>query len=122
VKQYNAKQNGQPGIGKPFYSLNIDFPYIFLFNSAKDFPFKESINFGEETMPDLTELPYHTLFFLAHLPPPDGRTEVLNLAASASEVRFVEGKSEWWEHQGETTYSVNDELMFTGRLQRQPDH
>jgi len=53
---------------------------------------------------------------------PDGRTEILNLAVSASGARFVAGKNEWWEHQGEATYSVNDELVFTGRLQRQPDH
>ncbi len=46
----------------------------------------------------------------------------MTLAVSASGARFVSGKNEWWEHQGEATYSVNDELVFTGRLQRQPDH
>lgn len=53
---------------------------------------------------------------------PDGRTEILNLAVSASGARYVSGKHEWWEHQGEATYSVNDERMFTGRLQRQRDN
>ncbi|MBE7527683.1 MAG: MliC family protein [Nitrosomonas sp.] len=46
----------------------------------------------------------------------------VTLAVSASGARFVSGKNEWWEHQEEATYSVNDELVFTGRLQRQPDH
>lgn len=51
---------------------------------------------------------------------PDGRTEILNLAVSASGARYVSGMNEWWEHQGEATYSVNDEQVFTGRLQYQP--
>lgn len=51
---------------------------------------------------------------------PDSRTEILNLAISASGARYVSGTNEWWEHQGEATYSVNDEQVFTGRLQYQP--
>ncbi|MEB2332103.1 MAG: MliC family protein [Nitrosomonas sp.] len=51
---------------------------------------------------------------------PDNRIEMLNLAVSASGARYVAGMNEWWEHQGEATYSVNDERVFTGRLQRQP--
>ncbi|WP_292979071.1 MliC family protein [Nitrosomonas sp.] len=35
----------------------------------------------------------------------------MTLAVSASGARFVAGKNEWWEHQGEATYSVNDELV-----------
>lgn len=51
---------------------------------------------------------------------PDNSIEMLNLAVSASGARYVAGMNEWWEHQGEATYSVNDERVFTGRLQRQP--
>lgn len=51
---------------------------------------------------------------------PDNRIEMLNLAVSASGARYVAGMNEWWEHQGEATYSVNDKRVFTGRLQRQP--
>ncbi|WP_287718943.1 MliC family protein [Nitrosomonas sp.] len=49
---------------------------------------------------------------------PNNRIEMLNLAVSASGARYVAGMNEWWEHQGEATYSVNDERVFTGRLQR----
>ncbi len=48
--------------------------------------------------------------------------EILNLAVSASGARYTSGINEWWEHQGEATYSVNDELVFKGRLQHQPGH
>lgn len=51
---------------------------------------------------------------------PDSKTEMLNLAVSASGARYVSGMNEWWEHQGEATYSVNDKQVFTGRLQHQP--
>lgn len=48
---------------------------------------------------------------------PDGRVEILDLAVSASGARYVSGINEWWEHQGEATYSVSDKQVFTGRLQ-----
>ena len=51
---------------------------------------------------------------------PDSRTEILSHAVSASGARYVSGTNEWWEHQGEATYSVNDKQVFTGRLQHQP--
>ncbi len=48
---------------------------------------------------------------------PDGRIEILNLAVSASGARYVAGENEWWEHQGEATYSTSNQTIFTGRLQ-----
>lgn len=48
---------------------------------------------------------------------PDGRMEILNLAVSASGARYVAGENEWWEHQGEATYSTSNQTIFTGRLQ-----
>ncbi len=52
-------------------------------------------------------------------PDDKNRTEILKLAVSASGARYVSGVNEWWEHQGEATYSVNDERVFTGKLQQQ---
>lgn len=48
---------------------------------------------------------------------PDHRTQALKLAVSASGARYVSGANEWWEHQGEATYRVNDQLIFSGKLQ-----
>ncbi|MXS85900.1 hypothetical protein ABO04_08270 [Nitrosomonas sp. HPC101] len=53
---------------------------------------------------------------------PDGRTEMLNLAVSASGARYVSGENEWWEHQGRASYSVKGELVFMGKLQHQSDN
>jgi len=52
-------------------------------------------------------------------PDDKNRTEILKLAVSASGARYVSGTHEWWEHQGEAAYSVNDERVFTGKLQQQ---
>lgn len=46
----------------------------------------------------------------------DGTTKVLSQAVSASGARYVSGSYEWWEHQGEATYSVNEKQMFVGKL------
>lgn len=51
---------------------------------------------------------------------PDGKTEILELAISASGARYVSGEKEWWEHQGQATYRVDDELIFSGKLQHLP--
>ena len=50
----------------------------------------------------------------------DGTTKVLSQAASASGARYVSGPYEWWEHQGEATYSVNEKQMFRGKLKPKP--
>jgi len=47
----------------------------------------------------------------------DGKKEILNLAVSASGARYVAGTHEWWEHQGEASYSVDDKQIFTGKRQ-----
>lgn len=49
---------------------------------------------------------------------PDGSTQILNQAVSASGSRYVSGQFEWWEHQGEATYSVNDKQAFSGKLKK----
>ncbi len=49
---------------------------------------------------------------------PDGATKVLSQAVSGSGARYVSGPYEWWEHQGEATYSVNGQRAFGGRLRR----
>lgn len=48
---------------------------------------------------------------------PDGRTEILVLAVSASGARYILEENEWWEHQGEATYSTSNQIIFTGKLQ-----
>ncbi|SFU45391.1 Membrane-bound inhibitor of C-type lysozyme [Nitrosomonas eutropha] len=48
---------------------------------------------------------------------PDGRTEILVLAVSASGARYVLEENEWWEHQGEATYSTSNQIIFAGKLQ-----
>lgn len=50
----------------------------------------------------------------------DGTTKVLSQAVSASGARYVSGSYEWWEHQGEATYSVNEKQMFRGKLKPKP--
>lgn len=50
----------------------------------------------------------------------DGTTKVLSRAVSASGARYVSGSDEWWEYQGEATYSVNGKQMFLGKLKAKP--
>jgi hypothetical protein len=50
----------------------------------------------------------------------DGTTKVLSQAVSGSGARYVSGPDEWWEHQGEATYSVNGKQMFLGKLKAKP--
>lgn len=50
----------------------------------------------------------------------DGTRKRLPLAISASGARYAAGNEEWWEHQGEATYSVNDQPVFVGRRQLLP--
>jgi membrane-bound inhibitor of C-type lysozyme len=50
----------------------------------------------------------------------DGTSRVLSQAVSASGARYVSGSYEWWEHQGEATYSVNGKQMFLGKLKQKP--
>ncbi|MBN8727398.1 MAG: MliC family protein [Xanthomonadales bacterium] len=49
---------------------------------------------------------------------PDGSTELLPIAVSGSGARYAAGNREWWEHQGEATYSVDGKPVFSGKLQR----
>ena len=48
----------------------------------------------------------------------DGTTKVLSQAVSGSGARYVSGSDEWWEHQGQATYSVRGTQMFVGKLKR----
>jgi len=48
----------------------------------------------------------------------DGSTKVLDQAVSASGSRYVAGRCEWWEHQGEATYSTDDKPVFVGARKR----
>jgi hypothetical protein len=50
----------------------------------------------------------------------DGTRKVLSQALSASGARYVSGPYEWWEHQGEATYSVNEKQIFLGKLKPKP--
>jgi uncharacterized membrane protein len=50
----------------------------------------------------------------------DGTRKVFSQALSASGVRYVSGSYEWWEHQGEATYSVNEKQIFLGKLKPKP--
>jgi len=47
----------------------------------------------------------------------DGSRKILDLAVSASGARYIAGTHEWWEHQGEASYSVDDKQIFTGKRQ-----
>ena len=49
---------------------------------------------------------------------PGGKTELLPLAISGSGARYASDNAEWWEHQGEATYSINGKVVFSGKLQR----
>lgn len=49
---------------------------------------------------------------------PDGTRKVLRQARSASGARYVQGTQEWWEHQGEATWSVDGKPVFVGEVQR----
>jgi len=49
---------------------------------------------------------------------PDGSTDVLPIAVSGSGARYAADNREWWEHQGEGTYSVDDQPVFRGTLER----
>lgn len=46
----------------------------------------------------------------------DGSTKVLPRAVSGSGARYAADGIEWWEHQGEATYAVNDKTIFAGKL------
>lgn len=46
----------------------------------------------------------------------DGSTKVLPQAVSGSGARYAADGFEWWEHQGEATYSVADKEVFSGKL------
>lgn len=46
----------------------------------------------------------------------DGRQKVLRQAVSGSGARYVSGDAEWWEHQGQATYSVGGQQVFVGHL------
>ena len=48
---------------------------------------------------------------------PGGAEVVLPIAISGSGARYADGNRQWWEHQGEATYSVDDRVVFRGRLQ-----
>ena len=50
----------------------------------------------------------------------DGTTRVLSQAVSGSGARYVSGPYEWWEHQGEARYSVNEKQIFLGKRKPQP--
>ena len=46
----------------------------------------------------------------------DGTTKTLPIAVSGSGARYAADGFEWWEHQGEATYSVDDKPVFVGTL------
>ena len=48
---------------------------------------------------------------------PDGRHVNLPRAISASGVRYTDGKETFWEHHGEGSYWVGDELIFHGKAE-----
>lgn len=48
---------------------------------------------------------------------PDQTKADLQIAVSGSGSRYTNGSAEWWEHQGEATYRVNDEVLFSGKVQ-----
>ena len=50
----------------------------------------------------------------------DGTTRILSHAVSGSGARYVSGRDEWWEHQSEATYSINEKPMFRGKLKPKP--
>jgi membrane-bound inhibitor of C-type lysozyme len=50
----------------------------------------------------------------------DGTTRVLSQAVSGSGARYVSGPYEWWEHQGEARYSINEKPIFLGTRKPKP--
>ena len=51
----------------------------------------------------------------------DGQTKILPIAMSGSGARYADGRAQWWEHQGEATYSVDGKTVFSGRARRRAD-
>lgn len=45
----------------------------------------------------------------------DGHAQLLRQKASGSGIRYFAGQDEWWEHQGEATYSRNGTTIFIGQ-------
>ncbi|MDO5610611.1 MAG: MliC family protein [Pseudomonadota bacterium] len=48
----------------------------------------------------------------------DGTTKTLPIAVSGSGARYAADGFEWWEHQGEATYSVDGKPVFAGKLKK----
>ena len=46
---------------------------------------------------------------------PDRRTFTFRQAVSASGVRYTNETSEFWEHQGEATFSGGDNIVYSGK-------
>lgn len=47
----------------------------------------------------------------------DGASKALARAVSGSGARYTSGDAEWWEHQGQATYSVGGKQVFSGKLE-----
>lgn len=45
----------------------------------------------------------------------NGDTKVLDQAIAGSGIRYVAGSHQWWEHQGEAIYSIDDNPVFVGK-------
>ena len=48
----------------------------------------------------------------------DNHSLILPIAVSGSGARYANDRYEWWEHQGEATYSIDGKVVFVGNIQK----
>ena len=49
---------------------------------------------------------------------PDNHSLILPIAVSGSGARYANDRYQWWEHQGEATYSIDGKVVFVGNIQK----
>jgi len=48
----------------------------------------------------------------------DNNSLILPIAVSGSGARYANDRYQWWEHQGEATYSIDGKVVFVGNIQK----
>ena len=48
----------------------------------------------------------------------DNSSLILPIAVSGSGARYANDRYEWWEHQGEATYSIDGKAVFVGNIRK----
>jgi membrane-bound inhibitor of C-type lysozyme len=48
----------------------------------------------------------------------DSTVLILPIVMSGSGTRYADDRYEWWEHQGEATYTVDGKVIFVGNIEK----